>query len=107
MLTCISGVLGGSRSKIAGSKLKLGPIRGKMKKVACGINLLYQDVSNGTNCHLDPAIFDLLPRKIFKNKKGLLNFAANGKLDLRLEIIQFLVNLAMEVKKAVGFRIGF
>jgi hypothetical protein len=75
--------------------------------VACGINFLYQDVSNGTNCHLDPAIFDLLPGKNFQNKKGSLNFAAHGKLDFRPEIIQSLVTLAMEVKKVVGFRMGF
>ena len=67
----------------------------------------HQNVSNSTNCSLDLAIYDPLPRKIFQNKKGPLNFAAHGKLDLRPEIIQFLVNLAMEVKKAVGFMIGF
>ena len=75
--------------------------------MVCGINFLYQDVSNGTNCNLDPAIFDLLPWKIFQNKKGPLNFAAHGKLDLRPEIIQFLVTLAMVVKNAVGSRMGF
>ena len=64
-------------------------------------------MSNGTNCNLDPAIFDLLPQKTVKNKKGQINFAAHGKLDLRPEIIQLLVTLAMEVKKAVGFRMGF
>ena len=73
--------------------------------MVCGINLLYQNVSNVTNCNLDLVIFDPLPRKIFQNKKGLWNFAAYGKLDLRQEIIKFLVNLTMEVKK--GFKIGF
>ena len=73
--------------------------------MVCGINLLYQNVSNVTNCNLDLDIFDPLPRKIFQNKKGLWNFAAYGKLDLRQEIIKFLVNLTMEVKK--GFKIGF
>ena len=72
----------------------------------CGINLLHQ-VTNGTNCHLDPTIFDRLPWKIFQNKKRQLNFEAHGKLDVRPEIIQFLVTLAMEVKKAVQFRMGF
>ena len=75
--------------------------------MVCGINFLYQNVSNSTNCDLDPATFDLLPRKFFQNKKGPLNFAAHGKLDFRPEIIQSLVTLAMEVKKAVQFRMGF
>ena len=60
-------------------------------------------MSNGTNCNLDPAIFDLLPQKTVQNKKGQINFAAHGKLDLRPEIIQFFINLALEVKKVVGF----
>ena len=34
-----------------------------------------------------------------------MNFAAHGKLDLRPKIIHFLVILALEVKKAVGFGI--
>jgi hypothetical protein len=48
-----------------------------MKKVVCGINLLYQ------------------------------NFATHGKLDLWPEIIQFLCKLAMKIKKAVGFLMEF
>ena len=72
-----------------------------------GINLLYKNVSNGTNCNLDPAIFDPLPRKIVRSKKGPMNFVAHGKLDLRPEIIHFLVNLAIELIKVVGFIIGF
>jgi hypothetical protein len=62
-------------------------------------------VSNSTNYNLDPAIFDPLPRKIFHNKRRLLNFAAHGKLDLRPKIIQFFLKLALEVKKVVGFGI--
>ena len=83
----------------------LGQFWGKIKKVFSGINLLYKNVSNSTNCNLDPAIFDPLPRKIFHNKRRPLNFAAHGKLDLRPKIIHFLVILALEVKKAVGFGI--
>ena len=70
--------------------------------MVCGINLLYKNVSNSTNCNLDPAIFDPLPRKIFKIKRRPLNFSAHGKLDLSPKIIHFLVKLALEVKKAVG-----
>ena len=72
-----------------------------------GINLLYQNVSNGTNCNLDLAIFDLIPWKIVLNKKGTLNFSQNGKLDLMTKIIQFLVNVAIGVIKVVGFIIRF
>ena len=72
-----------------------------------GINLLHQNVSNGTNCNLDPAIFDLIPWKIVLDKKGPLNFSLNGKLDLRPKIIQFLVNVAIGVIKVVGFIIRF
>ena len=57
------------------------------------------------NALMDLAIFELLPRKIFQNKRRPLNFAAHGKLDLRPKIIHFLVILALEVKKAVGFGI--
>ena len=72
-----------------------------------GINLLYQNVSNGTNCNLDPAIFDLIPWQIVLDKKGPLNFSLNGKFDLRPKIIQFLVNVAIGVIKVVGFIIRF
>ena len=44
----------------------LGKFWSKIKKVFSGINLLYKNVSNGTNCNLDPAIFDQLARKIFQ-----------------------------------------
>ena len=80
----------------------LGQFWGKIKKVFSGINLLYKNVSNSTNCNLDPAIFDPLPRKIFQNKRQPLNFAAHGKLDLRPKIIHFFLKLALEVKKVVG-----
>ena len=75
--------------------------------MVCGINLLYQDVSNGTNCNLDPAIFDPFSRKIFKFSNQDLKKAAHGKWELRPKIIHFLLYLAMEVKKAVGFDIFF
>ena len=75
--------------------------------MVCGINLLYKNVSNGTNCNLDPAIFDPLAWKIFKFSNKDLKKAAHGKWELRPKIIQFLLNLAMEVKKAVGFGIFF
>ena len=83
-------------------RCRLGQFWGKIKKVFSGINLLYENVSNGTNCNLDPAIFDPLPWKIFQNKRRPLNFAAHGKLDLRPKIIHFFLKLALEVKKVVG-----
>ena len=75
--------------------------------MVCGINLLYKNVSNGTNCNLDPAIFDPLARKIFKFSKINLKKSQHGKWNLRPKIIQFFLNLAMEVKKAVGHDIFF
>ena len=60
-------------------------------------------MSNGTNCNLDPAVFNPLPRKNQK-KRPLLNFAVHAKLDLRPKIIlSFLVIIALEVTKVVGF----
>ena len=100
MLTWVSGVSGGQVDRCC-----LGQFWGKIKKVFSGINLLYKNVSNSTNCNLDPAIFDLFPRKIFQNKRRPLNFAAHGKLDLRPKIIHFFLKLALEVKKVVGFGI--
>ena len=65
--------------------------------------MFYKNVSNGTNCNLDPAVFNPLPRKN-QNKRPLLNFAVHAKLDLRPKIIlSFLVIIALEVTKVVGF----
>ena len=69
--------------------------------------MLYKNVSNGTNCNLDPAIFDPLARKIFKFSKINLKKSQHGKWNLRPKIIHFFLNLAMEGKKAVGHDIFF